>query len=72
MEQSVLSRAIDQLYDEGPEAHGDCGSIEALLRQKARMDAFVSESVAAFDAGGEWAESGAFSSTAWMKHACRL
>jgi len=72
MEQSVLSRAIDQLYDEGPEAHGDCGSMEALLRQKARMDAFVSESVAAFDAGGEWAESGAFSATAWMKHACRL
>ena len=72
MEQSVLSRAIDQLYDEGPEAHGDCGSIEALLVQKARMDAFVCRSVAAFDAGGDWAESGAFSSPAWMKHACRL
>jgi len=72
MEQSVLSRAIDQLYDEGPEAHGDCGSIEDLLVQKARMDAFVCRSVAAFDAGGDWAESGAFSSPAWMKHACRL
>jgi hypothetical protein len=72
MEQSVLSKAIDQLYDEGPSAYADRESIEALVADRARLDAFLTEAVAEFDISGDWVETGACSPTAWMKKQCRL
>jgi len=46
--------------------------MEVLHRQQARLDAFVTEAVAEFDAGGEWALTGAKTSPAWIAKRCRV
>jgi hypothetical protein len=66
MELDVLVQAIDGLVSAGPDAFGDGESIKVLHRQLNRLESFVTESVAAFDAGGEWALSGARTAGAWI------
>jgi len=72
MEPTALATAIDDLFDEGPEAFADGASVVGLLTQVARLDAFVAETVAEFDGSGEWGESGACSARAWLKAEARL
>src|ERR1700736_2271999 len=68
----VLTEAIDRLHGSDPSAYADPESIETLQRQLARLDAFVTEATAAFDAAGNWVPDGARSTTAWLVTRCRL
>ncbi len=72
MEPSALAETIDALIASGPSAHGDGESIEALERQLARLEAFVTTAVAAFDASGAWEPEGARNAAAWVATRCRL
>lgn len=67
-----LAAVIDALFEAGPGCYGDAESMEDLHRQQARLDAFVTEAVAEFDAQGEWALSGAKTSPAWIARRCRV
>ena len=55
----TLTEAIDRLADAGPLVPADPESIEALVPQRARIDAVVTEAAASFDASGDWAPDGA-------------
>ena len=66
-----LEAGTDRLFELGPEAFADADSLEALLRHQARLAAFVAGAVAAFDASGNWSESGARSATAWLRAKAR-
>ena len=68
----VLTEAIDRLADAGPLVSADPESIEALMRQRARLDAVVTEAAASFDASGDWAPDGAKTAAAWLGHRCRI
>jgi hypothetical protein len=67
-----LTKAIDALNEVGAEAFGDCESMEILHRESARLESFVTESAAAFEAGGEWAIDGAKTPAAWLSKRCRV
>jgi hypothetical protein len=68
----TLQDAIDRLADAGPLVPADPESIEALLRQQARIDAIVTEAAASFDASGDWAPDGAKTAAAWLGRRCRI
>jgi hypothetical protein len=68
----TLSEAIDRLADAGPLVPADPESIEALMRQRARLDAVVTEAAASFDASGDWAPDGAKTAAAWLGRRCRI
>ena len=56
----------------GPAAFADVESIEALQRLHARLESFVTESVAAFDAAGNWETDGARNAASWLVFRCQL
>ena len=68
----TLTDAIDRLADAGPLVPADPESIEALMRQRARLDAVVTEAAASFDASGDWAPDGAKTAAAWLGRRCRM
>jgi hypothetical protein len=68
----TLKEAIDRLADAGPLVPADPESIEALMRQRARLDAVVTEAAASFDASGDWAPDGAKTAAAWLGRRCRI
>jgi len=68
----VLTDAIDRLNGSDPSSCADTESIEILQRQLARLDAFVTQATAVFDASGNWQPDGAVSATAWLVSRCRL
>lgn len=68
----ALTTAIDTLFAEGVDAHRDGASLEALVRQHARLESVMSEAATAFDASADWAVSGAKNPTAWLTRRCRL
>ncbi|HEY1466936.1 MAG TPA: DUF222 domain-containing protein [Acidimicrobiales bacterium] len=68
----TLQEAIDRLADAGPLVPADPESIEALMRQRARLDAVVTEAAASFDASGDWAPDGAKTAAAWLGRRCRI
>jgi Domain of unknown function (DUF222)/HNH endonuclease len=68
----ILTEAIDRLADAGPLVPADPESIEALMRQRARLDAVVTEAAASFDASGDWAPDGAKTAAAWLGRRCRM
>ncbi|MHB1486303.1 MAG: HNH endonuclease signature motif containing protein [Acidimicrobiales bacterium] len=72
MELGVLAEAIDELIGSDPSGYADGGSIEALQRQLARLDSFVTSATAAFDAAGAWAPDGARNASAWLATRCHL
>jgi hypothetical protein len=72
MERTALTGAIDELFEQGPEAFADGGSVLGLLSAKARLEAFLAEAVAGFEASGEWRLSGACSARAWLMAEARL
>jgi hypothetical protein len=68
----VLTDAIDRLRGSDPSTCADTESIEILQRQLARLDAFVTEATAVFDAAGNWVPDGARNASAWLASRCRL
>ena len=68
----TLTEAIDRLADAGPLVPADPESMEALMRQRARLDAVVTEAAASFDASGAWAPDGAKTAAAWLGRRCRI
>ena len=52
--------------------YGDGASIEVLHHELARLEAFVTEATAAFEAGEEWAADGAKTASAWIATRCRV
>ena len=72
MDLDVLTNAIDGLSQSDPGLCADTESIEALHRQLARLDAFVTRATAHFDASGNWAPDGARNAPAWLVAKCHL
>jgi hypothetical protein len=72
MDLDVLTKAIDRLSGSDPSLCADTESIEVLQRQLARLDAFVTEATAVFDATGNWVPDGARNAAAWLASRCRL
>ncbi|MGD0313156.1 MAG: DUF222 domain-containing protein [Acidimicrobiales bacterium] len=72
MDLDVLTEAIDRLSGVDPSAYCDGESIEALQRELARLDSFVTDATAAFDASGNWALDGAQNASMWLASRCRL
>lgn len=67
-----VTEAIDGLLESDPSTFADAESIEALMGQASRLDAFLTEATAAFDASGDWAPDGAKTAAAWLARRCRL
>jgi hypothetical protein len=72
MEPTALAGAIDELFEQGPEAFADGQSVLDLLTSKARLEAFLAEAVAGFEASGEWRLTEARSARAWLMAEARL
>src|SRR5437870_7576357 len=67
-----LVAEVDSICEADPAAFADMESIKVLRRQLARLDAAATRATAAFDASGEWKESGARSLSSWLAGACNL
>jgi hypothetical protein len=72
MELDDLTEAIDRLSGSDPSTCADVESIQRLHRELARLDAFVTEATAAFDAAGNWIPSCARNAVAWLATRCRM
>jgi hypothetical protein len=72
MELENFEEALDALIDSGAENYGDCESMEKLHQMAARYESFMTEAVAAFEKGEEWAAEGAKTATAWIATRCRV
>jgi hypothetical protein len=72
MELVALSEAIDALNARGPGSFADAESMVTLHTELSRLEAFVTEAAAAFDAGGDWANDGAKTAAAWLNTRCRV
>ena len=72
MELDVLDEPLERLRGWGPSAFSDTESIVSLTRDLARLEAFVTEATAAFDAAGNWAPDGALTAVAWVTAKCRV
>jgi hypothetical protein len=72
VELDVLTEAIDGLSGSDPSSCADAESIERLQRQLVRLDAFVTEATAAFDASGNWVPDGARNAASWLATRCRM
>ncbi len=55
-----------------PSVYADAESIEILQRQLARLESFVTNATAAFDAAGNWVPDGARNASGWLVARCRL
>ncbi|HEX4217100.1 MAG TPA: DUF222 domain-containing protein [Acidimicrobiales bacterium] len=67
-----LKEALDRLAEAGPLVPADAASVEELISLSNQMEAVVTESVASFDASGEWALDGARTAAAWVSTRCRM
>ena len=67
-----LSESIDSLIDADLSEHLDPDSIEAMHRQLARLEAFVTTSAAAFDTSRVWEADGAHTAATWLATRCGL
>ncbi len=67
-----MDEALALLGETGPAERSDPEFISTLLRQWAEFDSLVTESVASFDALGQWQASEARSATAWLQSVARL
>ncbi len=72
MELDDIEEALDALVASGAANYGDGASIERLHRIQSRLDSFVTESTAAFEAGEEWAADGAKTAASWIATRCRV
>jgi hypothetical protein len=67
-----LSDLVDAVAGCDPFSYSDPDSIICLQRIQNRLESILSNAVAAFDAGGEWASDGAKTSVAWISTRCHL
>jgi hypothetical protein len=67
-----VNEAIRELAESDLFSYSDPVSIIRLQRMKNSLDSFVSNAMAAFDAGGEWATDGAKTSVTWISTRCHL
>jgi len=72
MELDDLDEAVDALIASDASNYCDGASMERLCRVQARLESFVTEATAAFEAGEEWAADGAKTAPAWLATRCRL
>ena len=72
MDLDVLTDAIDRLSGSDPLACADSESIEILHRQLSRLESFVTNATAAFDAAENWVPDGAQGAAGWLAVRCRL
>ena len=72
MELDDFGDALDALVSAGAGHYGDGASIETLHRALSRLEAFVTEASAAFEASEEWAADGAKTAAAWIATRCHL
>ncbi|MGH9097135.1 MAG: DUF222 domain-containing protein [Acidimicrobiales bacterium] len=59
-----LKGFVDELFEEGPVS--DPESVETLMREFTRMEAYVTASVGEFDTWGAWAGDGARGAAGWI------
>jgi hypothetical protein len=72
MELENFADALDALVESGAANYGDCHSMEELHLLQSRLDSFVTEATAAFEAGEEWAADGAKTAGSWLAVRCRV
>ncbi|HVM63865.1 MAG TPA: hypothetical protein VMU14_03325, partial [Acidimicrobiales bacterium] len=68
----ALHAAISDLTAIGPETLGDAGSVVALHRLLAQLEAVTTRATAAFDASREWEADGAQTAAQWVATECGL
>jgi len=68
----VLTETIDRMRETGPHVHTDAESIEILQRQLARLESYVTEATAGFDALENWVPDGAYNCATWLATRCHL
>jgi hypothetical protein len=67
-----LSDLVDEVAESDSFSYSDPDSIVRLQRIRNRVDSILSNAMAAFDAGGEWATDGAKTSVTWVSTRCHL
>src|SRR5271156_1944169 len=72
MELDDFAEALETLVTSGAENYGDGASIEELHRHLSRLESFMTEATAAFEAGEEWAADGAKTASSWISSRCHL
>ena len=72
MELDEFAESLSALVSSGAENYGDAASIEELYGLLSRLESFVTEATAAFEAGEEWAADGAKTASAWIATRCRV
>jgi hypothetical protein len=72
MELENFAGALEALVASGAANYGDCASMEELHLLQSRLDSFVTEATAAFEAGEEWAADGAKTAASWLATRCRV
>ena len=72
MELENLEEALEALIASGAENYGDGESMETLHHLSSRLDSFVTEATAAFEAKEQWAAEGAKSAASWISSRCRV
>jgi Domain of unknown function (DUF222) len=72
MELAALEEAVDRLVDCDPASLGDADSVLCLLRQVQRLEAVTTGAVGAFEASGDWKESGARTAASFLAVRSRL
>ncbi len=72
MDLAVLTETIDHLRETDPLVHADAESIETLQRELARLESYVTEATAGFDALENWVPDEAYNATMWLVSRCHL
>jgi hypothetical protein len=72
MELEKFAAALDALVASGAADYGDGESIVELHRLSARLESFMTEATAAFEAGEQWAAEGAKTAASWISSRCRV
>jgi hypothetical protein len=72
MELRNFAAALEALIESDAANYGDCESIVELHQLSGRLESFVTEATAAFEAGEEWAAEGAKTAASWIATRCRV
>jgi hypothetical protein len=72
MELENFEEVLEKLIASGAENYRDGESMEKLHHLSSRLDSFVTEATAAFEAGEQWAADGAKTAASWISSRCRV
>ncbi len=67
-----LTSVIDKVCESDPLTRADGEAIKHLHRELARLEAATTQSVAAFDASGDWQSDGARNAASWVAISCNV